>query len=186
MLPRLTRSFLLVALCMATQGYAQSPNEQLYGRYQDWMVYRDNTETEKRCYMRVRRDKSPTQPTSRLDLSPSGRPGFVLIYGRFSQPNALPVPDPKTDKLRVTWLPATQAHPLPIRGTRAPVPERPVMMMHSFLVPSEPMSRFLAEARASRSVRIELPNHSTVEFNTAGFAEAYAALKTCQPDAKLP
>jgi len=159
-----------------TPANAQTSNETVVSRHQDWLLVRDRRA--RNCLIRVglwERD------LMRLDIVRGPRDLLVLYVG--VRDPVTPVPEPGTDRLRIAWLPEAGSpvisNTIPIRGARrAPdIPE--LLLMHSVLAPSPVLDRMIERARASATLRLVMPKGRRFQAPSRGFAAAFAALANC-------
>lgn len=159
--------------------------EELVGRFGRWTVARDGAGAQMTCLMTLRAAEAPGYP--RIDMMPAPGGRLILVFGvRDITLTPLQAPD---DRVRLAWQRSQGEEALQIRvaGMRMrEVAGRPLALMHSVLSPSPNLIALVQEmAPAATALQVRLPQGHGFILDSGGFAEAYAAMKACNPEAAV-
>ncbi len=168
-------------VCAAVLAPQAARAVELVGTFGHWAVLRTDPPTP-HCTVSTR----SADGTLRLDVEPGGKGALIIFVSVTNGPSEPRGPD---DRVGISWIPRAGEMRLvtyPIMGSRI-LPGPPVrLFVHTILRKPEEVNALLSDAPASKGVMIDLdPGYEEI-LPTAGFSDAWDALRVCDPGATPP
>jgi hypothetical protein len=166
-----------IALIMTSSSFHQARAADVFGTFGNWTVLRVMDRSVQGCSIATR----AANGRLRLDLEPLENGGVMIVASVTGGPET---PRAADDRIGISWMPRQgqlRVATYPILGSKLLSGPPVRLFVHTILREPAAVKALLNDAFASVGVLVSLDPGYEEPLPTAGFSEAWAALKQCDP-----
>jgi len=168
---------IIVALIATSPSFHQARAADVFGTFGNWTVLRITDRALPGCSIATR----AADGLLRLDMEPVENGGIMIVASVIGGPSE---PRAADDRMGISWMPRQgqmRVVTYPIVGSRLLLGPPVRLFVHTILRQPAEVKALLSDAFGSAGVLVSLDPGYDQPLPTAGFSEAWAALKQCDP-----